>query len=240
MWYDDEGAPHDILQGEGGEQGDPLMPALYALGQHAALTQVQATLRDGEMLFVYLDDIYVLCDPSRVAEIFLQVKQSLFRSAGIQVNLGKTKIWNDAAIKPEDLDTIGAEAWTGEGPEEDRGVVVLGVPVGHRAFVQKWLADKGQSHSQFLSRIPAVQDAQSAWLLLLMCVGPRANHILRNLPPSEVSQFCQDHDNRLRECLSNILAVVVPDGVASEVVQLPFWEGALGLRSAARLAPAAY
>ena len=40
-WYDDEGAPHEILQGEGGEegeQGDPLMPALYALGQHAALT----------------------------------------------------------------------------------------------------------------------------------------------------------------------------------------------------------
>ena len=29
---------------------------------------------------------------------------------------------------------MGAEAWTGEGPEEDRGLVVLGVPVGHRAF----------------------------------------------------------------------------------------------------------
>ena len=186
VWYDDEGAPHEILQGEGGEQGDLLMPALYALGQHAALTQVHATLRHGEMLFAYLDDIYVLCDPSRVAEIFLQVKQSLFRSAGIQVNLGKTEIWNNAAIKPKDLDTI--------------------------------------SHSQFLSRIPAVQDAQSAWLLLLMCARPRANHILRNLPPSEVFQFSQDHDNRLRECLSNILAVEVLDGVASEVVQSPFRE----------------
>ena len=240
VWYDDEGVPHEILQGEGGEQGDPLMPALYALGQHEALSQVHATLRQGELLFAYLDDIYVLCDPSRVAEIFLQVKLSLFRSAGIQVNLGKTKIWNSAGIKPEDLDTVGAEAWTGEGPEEDRGLVVLGVPVGHRAFVQKWLADKGQSHAQFLSRIPVVQDAQSAWLLLLMCAGPRAHHILRNLPPSEVTQFCEDHDNRLRECLSHILSVEVPDGVASEVVQLPFREGGLGLRSAARLAPAAY
>ena len=43
-----------------GEQGDPLMPALYALGQHTALTEVQATLRDGKMLFAYLDDICVL------------------------------------------------------------------------------------------------------------------------------------------------------------------------------------
>ena len=54
---------------------------------------------------------------------------------------------NSAAIKPEDLDTIGAEAWTGEGLEEDRGLVVLRVPVGHRAFVQKCLADKEQSHA---------------------------------------------------------------------------------------------
>ena len=27
---------HEIMQGEGGEQGDPLMPMLYALGQHQA------------------------------------------------------------------------------------------------------------------------------------------------------------------------------------------------------------
>ena len=61
VWYDDEGAPHEILEGEGGEQGDALMPALYALGQHEALSQVHATPRQGEMLFAYLDDIYVLC-----------------------------------------------------------------------------------------------------------------------------------------------------------------------------------
>ena len=33
LWYDDDGAVHSILQAEGGEQGDPLMPALFALGQ---------------------------------------------------------------------------------------------------------------------------------------------------------------------------------------------------------------
>ena len=53
--------------------------------------------------------------------------RSSFRSAGI---FGKIKVWNSAAIKPEDLDTIGAEAWTGEGAKKDRGLVVLGVPVG--------------------------------------------------------------------------------------------------------------
>ena len=122
-------------------------------------------------------------------------------------------------MKPEDLDSFGAEAWTGEGPEEDRGLVVFGVTVGHIAFVQKWLTDKGQSHAQFLSRIPVVRDAQSEWLLLFMCAWPRAHHIFCNLPPSEVTQFCEDHDNRLRECLSHILSVEVPDGVALDGAQ---------------------
>ena len=39
---------HDTAQGEGGEQGDPLMPALYALAQQPALHDVQAALREGE------------------------------------------------------------------------------------------------------------------------------------------------------------------------------------------------
>ena len=30
-WCDDDGCPHEVIQGEGGEQGDPLMPAFYAL-----------------------------------------------------------------------------------------------------------------------------------------------------------------------------------------------------------------
>ena len=73
-----------------------------------------------------------------------------------------------------------------------------------------------------------------------MCVGPRANHILRNLPPSEESEFSQHHDNHLRACLADIIAMAVPDGVTTKVVQLLFREGGLGLRSAVRLAPAAF
>ena len=53
-----------IPQGEGGEQGDPLMPLLFSLGQHSALDA-----EEGERLFAFLDDLYVLCDPGRVAEV---------------------------------------------------------------------------------------------------------------------------------------------------------------------------
>ena len=63
VFYDAEGAAHEIAQGEGGEQGDPLMPSLYTLGQHPELLQAHAALTPGEDLHAYLDDIYVTCQP---------------------------------------------------------------------------------------------------------------------------------------------------------------------------------
>ena len=40
LWEDDAGTVHTIHQGEGGrEQGDPLMPLLFSLGQHASLEE---------------------------------------------------------------------------------------------------------------------------------------------------------------------------------------------------------
>ena len=188
---------HEICQGEGGEQGDPLMPALYALGQHAALSQVSATLREGEMIFAYLDDIYVLCDPDRAAEIFLQVQHAIFHQAGIQVNIGQTKVWNGAAVKPTNMHIIGAEVRKGEGLEEKRGLMVLGVPVGQNAFVQKWLADK---EGPICNCSPESQRCRthrargcSSW-----CVLDQGEPHSPQLTPSEVSDFGQNHDNHLR------------------------------------------
>ena len=58
------GTVHHIEQGEGGEQGDVLMPLLFSsLGQHAVLQAVQDQLLEGERLFAFLDDIYVVTTP---------------------------------------------------------------------------------------------------------------------------------------------------------------------------------
>ena len=37
LWEGDDGTVFHVEQDEGGEQGDPLMPLLFALGQHASL-----------------------------------------------------------------------------------------------------------------------------------------------------------------------------------------------------------
>ena len=46
LWEDEMGTVHEITQGEGGEQGDALMPMLFSLGQHQALVAIQSRLQD--------------------------------------------------------------------------------------------------------------------------------------------------------------------------------------------------
>ena len=66
LWEDESGTTHRIPQGEGGEQGDAMMPLLFCLGQHEALRATQEQLRDGEHLLAFLDDIYMVTRPDRV------------------------------------------------------------------------------------------------------------------------------------------------------------------------------
>ena len=68
-WEDREGERHWIWQHEGGEQGDPLMPLLFSLAIHDALVEVRRHLREGELLFAYLDDVYVISKPDRTRAI---------------------------------------------------------------------------------------------------------------------------------------------------------------------------
>ena len=69
LWEDEERGVHEI-RGEGGEQGDALMPALFSLRQHGALEAIQARLRPSERLMAFLDDIWCVSSPERTAVDF--------------------------------------------------------------------------------------------------------------------------------------------------------------------------
>ena len=92
LWEDDEGEVHTVLQGEGGEQGDALMPLLFCVGQHSTLQAVQHSSRPTERLLAFLDDLYVVSKPDRVGAIYSIVQESLWGHAGIRVHGGKTHV----------------------------------------------------------------------------------------------------------------------------------------------------
>ena len=106
LWEDDVGTVHHIEQGEGGEQGDVLMPLLFSLGQHAALQEVQDQPLEGERLFAFLDDIYVVTTPERVGHVYTLLHVHLQRHSSIQINGGKTRVWNAAGERPPACDLL--------------------------------------------------------------------------------------------------------------------------------------
>ena len=94
LWEDDLGGVHHILQGEGGEQGDPLMPMLFSLGQHAALTATLDMLWGSERPLAFLDYLYVVTTLERTVEVHNVLREELWRHARTRVHHGKTRIWN--------------------------------------------------------------------------------------------------------------------------------------------------
>ena len=251
LWEDEDGAIHHIHQGEGGEQGDPLMPLLFSLGQHAALQAVRRRLQVGERLFAFLDDIYVTTVPERVGIVHNVLEQELYRHSRIHIHVGETQVWNAAGVRPPACDQLErlaqasdpeARVWKGSDiPTAEQGVRILGTPVGHPDFVSTFLQKVLNEHAVLLSRIPLLEDLQSAWALLLHCAGGRANYMLRVVRPEAVLRFAEGHTNGLWACLRNILGSSVDlDPTTRDICSLPLSLGGIGLRNAERTSPPAY
>ena len=189
-----------IVQGEGGgEQGDAMMPLLFALGQHCALEATARTLNDGECMFAFLDDIHFITEPNRVGAVHTTLQEALWAHARIAIHLGKTKVWNSSGVRPEICTVLermvrdtdrSARVWRGsEIPEDQQGMKILGTPLGNPEFVRRFLAQLSSKHRVLLQRIPLLDDVQSAWLLLAHCAAARANCSLRCVEPQEVEPF---------------------------------------------------
>jgi len=246
FWWDDHGVRHTVLQGEGCEQGDALAPALFSLALHAALAEASSKLHADEFLVAYLDDLYLVTKPDRASEAFNTTAGIVHARAGVQCNLGKCYAYNrSGADAPQGIAELGEEVWRSNRTLSERGIVVLGVPVGSKEFCASHTGTRMADEQDLLDLIPQLPDMQSAWLILSMCAVPRANHILRSLPPSDARHFAACHDDAIWNTFLQILGE--KDDVSNEslhmprlVASLPGGLGGLGLRSAQRTAAAAY
>ena len=156
-WRDENGTVHNIPQAEGVEQGDPLSPLLFSLAVHAALTHAQESLREGEYLFAFLDDVYTVTPKCRATEVARLVATRIHEHAGVEPKLGKFQIWSKGGgPEPEGIDDLldGAPRpadpiWKGDLDAERNGMVILGTPVGSPEFVQRFLGNRLEVQSRF-------------------------------------------------------------------------------------------
>ena len=207
VWQDNTNTPHLITQAEGGEQGDPLMPALFSLGQHAAIQAAHSQLQAGESLFAYLDDIYAIVEPDRVKPVYDLLAHHLYTHAHIQLNSGKTRVWNAAGVPPPNLEPLGPDVWVADPalPLDQQGLTVLGAPLGTAEYQQHFLRQTRTGPRTLLENIPCLDDLQASWLLLLYCASPGCNYLLRMLPPNTPRQYAQEHDLAVLTCLTTLL-----------------------------------
>ena len=106
------------------------MPALFCLAVQSALAAAQGELRDGEAVFAYLDDVYLLTTPDRCTQVLAIVSRHLQEKCGISVNQGKLQSWCPrGGPSPAGLlsfSTPEHTVWRSDLPAEDNGVVVVG------------------------------------------------------------------------------------------------------------------
>ena len=187
----------------------PLMPLLFSLGQHSALDAMISRLQEGESaLFAFLDDLYVMCDPGRVAEVYSILEEELWRHARIQIHQGKTKIWNKGGFVPAGWEDFEAGAcmldpnaivWRGNGdiPTTKQGL--------HPDFVQDQLSKLSDRHDVLLRRI-AMVEAGSCWSIvqLLARISSCGLSVLGK-PPLSLSTMMTSFGHVCARCSALIL-----------------------------------
>ena len=82
---------------------------------------------------------------------------------------------------PPGIAELGDDVWRGDLRSDQRGIVVLGTPVGHPDFIQAWATRRLEDEEQLLRQLPKLPDLQCPWLL-------------RTVPPQEILAYARAHD----------------------------------------------
>ena len=200
----------------------------------------------------YLDDIVILAPPS-VAELAVEVvRGALLQDCGLELTLPKTQVWSPRQIRPPGM---LAQHWRPDGvvvlggPLDAPSLSVAlsqdalrssAFPVGASsgAFVEAFVSAKlagmraaAEAVLAFVANAPHEHPALQIGLQLLMfCVAPKCDHLLRHLPPSVGCAVGSNVDLLLQETLQSMFGFNLRPRQA-EQASFSLSGGGLGLRS---------
>ena len=171
----------NVPQGEGGEQGDPCqLCSRWGCIRH--LIAIQANLRRVSWRSRTTDASFVAQSAS------VTCMHELSGHSRIEVNQGKTQLWNRDGVMPS-----GCEAMTENAIELTP--VQQGQIVGHSSWKLS------------LSHKVVYAHPGATWLLLVFCAASSANCSLRVVHPRLVRTFAERHDAAVWRCLQGLFGL---------------------------------
>ena len=158
--------------------GDPLGPFLFSLVLHRLILKITEDHLSGDLLFNKWDlDDGTLAGTSCCVKIALDLISSLGPSLGLYINFKKCEVFGK-----EDLSAFLFEITK---RSHTPHLQILGAPIGHEIFCNKFVAQKQSNASFLLHQLHGLEYPQVALALLRKCAAfCKMSHISRVTPPT--------------------------------------------------------
>ena len=205
---------------EGVHQGDPWASMLFTLGLHTVLQEFKV-FQPHAFIFGFADDLNVATTADQVDDTINFLKPKL-KAIGLTLSIEKCT----TIVHPNCLHNISSTSTTSQGS------TILGIPMGTKEYILNQLDTKLDEYTRILHMISRM-DAQLAYPLLQSCVNARPMFLLRCIPPSLTSSFCNKFDMYMNRTIALIAGCPTETlELHSEVIrQLPTSWGGLGIRA---------
>jgi hypothetical protein len=232
LWYDGGLFTHSC---EGVRQGDPLGPALFAMGIHHVLVQLTQEFPMVKIL-AYLDDVTVTGDQKDLIRLSSRFKE-LIGECGLEMNPSKSVL----CLHPGSGTPMGV----GHLQVTWEGVWILGSPIGSRDFEGEQVLRKVERmHKMVILQSEKSIPVQHRYLLLRDCVLPSLNYLLRTVPPENRQKATSAFDSGIENVARVLLGTnVYNDDVSVDTCRQLFFPlrfGGLGLVPASFTSTAAF
>jgi hypothetical protein len=242
-----------LLSEEGVRQGDPASSFLFAITLQRVIRSTKDRFPNCAVA-AYLDDVSFIGRPDEARNAFEFFKDEVSK-IGLSVQPEKCQLYTSWL---ETRDTAAEKFQGSEVKYSPDGLVVLGVPVGSKAFIRAWLDDKVEEIRDILRLLGIGVDtsrlsAHHAFLLLVFCVHSKFMHLPRIIPPDLLRDAAEKFDRLMLSAVCHLLRartgtatmddhdpsqILSPDQIAQ--IHLPLKAGGLGLRSAAAILHGAF
>ena len=228
-----------VFSKEGVQQGDPLGPFFFALIVKRVWCNVQAAFPDSAVVISFADNGFALVpNQSIVPDVIAKFKSEL-AAVGIELNPSESAVYVPNGISAE----LNAKL----DPSFIRctdGIKVLGAPIGSADFCEAFAtARMAKSTKSTYPHLTGLQDPQAASLLLVNCLVPRTDYLLRLVTPDSAKEGALATDSSNFTTYFNINHIENSELTGDETVRqvsLPHRLAGKGVRARVEVSPVAF